>query len=87
MGWCFIVADGPTHSRSGFTRWLLGLMLNREFASDDVDDMAFGAPVAGEIAGGIFDDPQLKVSDLTRPRILPHQMRPAPWLPVSVTNP
>jgi hypothetical protein len=69
MGWCFIVADVPTHSRSEFTRWLLGLMLNREFASDDIDDMALRAPVVGEIARGIFDDPQLNVSDLTRPCI------------------
>jgi hypothetical protein len=62
-------------------------MLDSEFASDDIDDMALAAPVVGEIAGGIFDDPQLNVSDLTRPVRLPQQMRPAPWLPVSVTNP
>jgi hypothetical protein len=57
MGWRLIVADVPTHSRSEFTRWLVGLMLDSEFSSDDVDYMALGAPVVGEIAGGIFDHP------------------------------
>jgi hypothetical protein len=55
MGRNLVVADVPTHSSSEFTRWLFGLMLDSEFASDDVDDMAFGAPVVGDIAGGIFD--------------------------------
>jgi hypothetical protein len=63
MGWRLIVADVPAHSRNKFIRWMVGLMLDREFASDDIDDMALGAPVVGEIAGGIFDDPQLNVSD------------------------
>jgi hypothetical protein len=66
MGWGLMVADVPTHTRSEFKSWLLGLMLDREFASDDIDDVALGAPVVGQIAGGVFDDPQLNVSDLTR---------------------